>query len=136
MKLFKAFLFMLAAGFVALFGYANLRVLSPGERMKPVELSSFHLDGKLDQTNCFALEQQIENTPGVNACTINEKSKTACVIYDYSQLQETRLVSLLGNNGTIRVEKKDLAAAGGGCPVHKVSASLSHLLTTLDLRSY
>src|SRR5690348_8219644 len=107
MKVFKVFLIVAAAAFLALFGYANLRVLSLGERTKPVELSSFHLNGDLNETKRIALEREIENTPGVNACTINGKSKTACVIYDQARLQETKLVSLLGSKGTLLVEKKD-----------------------------
>jgi hypothetical protein len=135
MKVLKMTIFILSAGFLVLFGYANLRVLSVTERLKPVELTSFRLKGDMSEGNLSALEKTLENTAGVTACTINGKSETACVIYHKHMVNESKLASLLASSLT-HVEKKDLAAAGGGCPVHQASASFSKLMATLDLRSH
>jgi hypothetical protein len=136
MKVLKITALVLAAGFLALFGYANLRVLSIAEKLKPVELTSFRLYGEMNEQTLADLEKKIENTEGVTACTINGKSETACIIYYQDIVSESMLTSLLTNKSTMRVEKKDLAASGGGCPVHQAGASISQLIAVLDLRSH
>ena len=136
MKILKISTMVLVAGFVALFSYANLRVLSEGEKQKMVELTSFRLTGNLDAMALSSLEKEIKTKEGVRACSINPKAKTACVIYYKDVISESQVTSLLTNSSIKSVSKKDLSAGGGGCPVHQVGASLNQLISTLDVRTH
>ena len=137
MKILKITVIALAIGFVSLFGYANLRILSAGEKEKMVELTAFKLRGDFNPEKISALEKTIQQTSGVRACTINVKSQTACVIYYKEVVSETTLTQMLTGTAIQVAEKKDLAAAAkGGCPVHKAAASFTQLLTSLDLRTH
>ena len=136
MKYLQVTAILRVSGFVALFAYANLRVLSEGEKLKMVELTSFRLSGNLDANAVASLEKEIKSTEGVRACSINTKAKTACVIYYKDMISESQVASLLTNNSVRNVSKKDLAASGGGCPVHQVGASIDKLLSMLDVRSH
>jgi hypothetical protein len=135
MKILKITTLVLIAGFMALAGYANFRVRSEGEKQKHVELTSFQLTGHLDAAALSALEKNIKATDGVRACAINAKSETACVIYYKDVISESRLASMLTSNSIREVSKKDLAASGGGCPIHKAGASFDQLISALDVRT-
>ena len=133
MKTLKASLLILAAAFLGLFGYANLRILSAGEKQKPVELSSYIFQEEVDQLRSASLAKTFENMNGVKACAI--KGKSACLIYYKDVVSETQLISMFANAGITHIKKKDLSKSASGCPVHGMNASFYQLISMLDLRS-
>src|SRR5687768_6867981 len=98
MKILKMTALVLGAIVLALFGYANLRVRSEGEKQKRVALTSFRLNGNLDESALDALEKNIKTTPGVRACAISAKHATATMIYYKDVISESKLSSMLINN--------------------------------------
>lgn len=97
-KTLKITLAVLLPGFLALFSYANLRAVSITEKLAPVQLISFTYRGELNEEARSAVEKKITHTPGVTSCTVNEKSKTASIIYHANVVKETTLASLLAQD--------------------------------------
>jgi hypothetical protein len=134
MKTLKMITLIVLVGFAALFGYANMRHLSISEKLKSVNLASFTLEGDLKAEQKLALEKKISALDGVTACSVSREGNVASVIFHPEQINETKLASLLSNEGRLTVTEKQLATSGG-CPVHKLNANFSALIASLDIRN-
>jgi hypothetical protein len=135
MKIIKILSLCLGVAFIGLIGYANFRYKSPAEKLEKVQLASFKLTGNLTTEESVSLEKTVSGTLGVTACTLRENGNIASVIFIPKKITIEYLKELLSNNGKISVTQKQLATSGG-CPVHKVNASLDRFIATLDLRNF
>ena len=134
MKTIKLTVLLIAAGIVVLFGYANFRQRSVTEKLKPVNLISFDLRGDLREEERIILENKISASPGVTACSLNQKGNTAAITFYPDRITELRLAGLLADEGKLTVTTKEISSTPG-CPVHQVGTSFQKLLTTLDIRN-
>jgi hypothetical protein len=134
MKTLRITSMILLLAIVGLLGYANLRPLSPSEKLKQTTLVSFRLQGNLPAEKRVALEKQISQAPGVTACTISRDGNTASVIYYSQEVDVNTIVALFQRQSTLPLSKKNLASSPG-CPVHAVEAIFTQLISTLDHRS-
>lgn len=125
---------MVATAFVVVFAYANIRTLSPTEKLKQIHLASFKLKGEMSSAEVADLEKKVSNMSGVTACSINRGGTIASVTFHPDVVSEETLSATLSNNNQLGITKKEFATSGG-CPVHQVSASVNHFLTILDLRN-
>ena len=119
---------------VAVFTYANMRHLSPTQKLKEVHLASFQINGELNSDERSTLEKKLSQLKGVTACTINSTGTLASVIFRPDLVSAASLVNTLSNNNTLSISQRELAVTGG-CPVHAVSASFEQFMSTLDLRN-
>jgi hypothetical protein len=133
MKILKYVTIAVVVSLIGAFAYANVRHLSPTERLKEVHLASFNMKGNLSAQERISLEQKVSRVAGVTACSINASATTASVIFHPDAVSVTNLTELLSNNNQLAVIQKELAVSGG-CPVHAVSASFNQFLSVLDLR--
>jgi len=132
MKKVKTLSLSLVVMFAGIFVYANLRPLSVAEKMKPVHLATFRLEGKMSDGEWSSLEQTVHDMHGVTACTINEKSHVASVLYYPDKTNEAALAGVLAARNR-KIEKRTLQTSGG-CPVHGITASVQAFMARLDLR--
>jgi hypothetical protein len=135
MKIFKITILCVLTALISLLSYANFRTLSPTEKLEQVQLVSFNLQGEMSANDKIILEKSVSSAPGISACSIGSKGDVASVIY-YPEKTDTTIISgLLSDGGRISVAPRDLSTSGG-CPVHKVSASIDHLMAALDFRKF
>jgi hypothetical protein len=135
MKILKITILSLLIVLVGLLGYANLRRLSRAEKLKQVQLVSFNLEGEISSKDKTSLEKSVSSAPGISACSIGNKGDVASVIYYPDKINASIIARLLSDGGRIIVTHKDLSTSGG-CPVHKIGASLDHLMAVLDFRKF
>jgi hypothetical protein len=133
MRILKILFVIVAAAFVAVFTYANVRSISPTARLKQIHLASFKMNGESTSDERMSLEKKITAMKGVTACSINSSGTTASVTFYPDAISEQALASTLSNNSRLQIEQKEFATTGG-CPVHAVTASFDHFMSSLDLR--
>jgi hypothetical protein len=133
MRILKLLSFVLVGAFLVAFGYANVRHLSPTEKLKQVHLASFTMNGDLSSAERASLEKKVSTMEGVRACSINSNATTASVTFFPDLINEKDLAAALSNDNQLTIAQKEFATTGG-CPVHAVSASLSQFVSVLDLR--
>jgi hypothetical protein len=119
---------------VAVFTYANMRHLSPTQKLIEVHLASFKISGDLTSEERNALEKKLSQLKGVTACTINSSGTLASIIFHPDLVSSSSLVGALSNDNTLSISQRELAVTGG-CPVHAVTASFDHFISALDLRN-
>jgi hypothetical protein len=134
MRTLKILSFGVVIVLAAIFSYANVRHLSPTQRLKQVHLASFQIKGDLSSSQRIALEKKLSEQKGVAACTINSTGTLASIIFYPDLINEINLTTMLSNNNELTVVRRELAVSGG-CPVHAVSASVDQFISVLDLRN-
>jgi 23S rRNA pseudoU1915 N3-methylase RlmH len=133
MKVLKIIGFTAVSVLLLAFAYANVRTLSPTERLERVHLASFELKGDLNETERKTLETKIKSESGVTACAISKEKNLATVIYHPKQISTETLAIKFATVGKMDATKIELPTTGG-CPVHAASSSVSSFLAVLDLR--
>jgi hypothetical protein len=135
MKILKITVVTILIALITLLAYANLRRLSPAEKLERVQLVSFNLKGEMSANDKMILEKSVSSAPGISACSIGSRGNVASVIYHPEKIDTSTISGLLSDGGRISVAPRDLSTSGG-CPVHKVSSSIDQLLATLDFRKF
>jgi 5,10-methylenetetrahydrofolate reductase len=133
MKAIKISTLVIVAGFVGLFGYANLRQLSVVEKLKPVKLISWDIAQSLNASEKQKLEQRISAVPGITACSFSKEGNVATVIFHPEKISESTVEAALLKEKKFDVSLRDLSASAG-CPIHKINSSLYSFLSSLDIR--
>ena len=133
MRVLKITTIVFSIGALSILCYANLRTLSPTEKLKKVNLASFLLKGNLSAEEKKKIEEHVNNTPGVTACSLNAEGNTATVIFYPDHINESAVAYLLSNAGKITVTQKQLSTSGG-CPIPKITASMNRFISALDFR--
>lgn len=134
MRILKIFSIAVATVFLSVVIYANVRHLSPTEKLKAVHLASFTMKGDINSEERAALENRVSAIKGVRACTINSKATMASVTFFPDVVDEKNLVAILSGNNRLDIAKKEFATTGG-CPVHAVTASVNQFVAALDIRN-
>jgi hypothetical protein len=134
MKTLKITGILLLTALLSAFVYANVRTLSPAEKLPPVALASFQLQGILNDEALSALEEAIGTTHGVTACTISAEGNVASVIFRPDAISEAALGTKLARSGKLTVTPV-VFSSDGGCPLHKVTGPVASLISVLDLRN-
>jgi hypothetical protein len=133
MKFLKIVLLTLLAGIAFVFIYANTRIISPAEKLRPVKLSAFSFTNDISADDARIVQHQISAVPGVTACKVNHKTKMASVVYIADKISEQHLADQFKNYHT-DAKVKIFEPVKGGCPIHQVDNAVQAFITTLDLR--
>lgn len=133
MRALKISVIVFSIGVISILCYANLRTLSPTEKLKKVNLASFHLKGNLSADEKKNIEEHVNHTPGVTACSLNAEGNMATVIFYPDRTNESAVAGLLSNAGKLLVTQKQLSTSGG-CPIPKITASMNRFISALDFR--
>ena len=135
MKTIKIVTLVFLTGFIALFGYANLRRLSVIEKLRPVNLTSVKIEGAMSAQERIELERKISTSPGVTACSLSKDGNVASIIFYPEKTSVKKLNHLLSTDGKYLVSPIELSASGGGCPIHQLNSSIHEFITVLDIRN-
>src|SRR5688572_29321015 len=98
MRILKILSIVAVTAFVAVFTYANVRSISPTERLKQIHLASFKMSGELTSLERISLEKKVTNMKGVTACSINPSATTASVTFYPDAVSEGTLAATLSNH--------------------------------------
>lgn len=131
MKILKIIAIVLVAGVLSAFAYANIRQLSPTEKLETVNLVSYKLTGGLTTEERTVLEKDIASTKGVTSCTINPEGDVASVIFHPEKIAKAELTGRLGKIAVNEI----VFPATGGCPIHAMNSSFTSFISVLDLRN-
>jgi hypothetical protein len=134
MRLLKITALTMISASVLLFLYANLRKVSPSEKLRHVSLATFSVEQKLSEEIVANLQKEIKSTNGVTACKINGDGQIASVIYHADVISEKSLQDKISRITNLKISIKSFENTGGGCPVDKFGSSFSGLVSALDLR--
>lgn len=106
--------------FVALCTWASWETPALHHYALAVQVLLVHVEGVRIPAQAMRLQQQLEEVPGVSACTINPRTGLATVLYDEDTVPEAEVRRVLSVGGLFRVETAKLAAPAAPerqCPV-------------------
>jgi hypothetical protein len=134
MKILKISSLIFAISVLALFGYANLRILSVVEKLRPVQLISFDVRGEIGPGDRMQLEKKLSSVAGVTACSLSDEGNIASIIFHPEKINEETITELLSQEGKLNVSLRDLTASPG-CPIHNLNSSFQEFISALDIRN-
>jgi len=134
MKLIKITALILFTLVISVFIYANVRSISPSEKLKRVQLATFTLTKEMKVQEANTLQQILANSAGVTACKVNPVSRLASFVYQPEVISEQSLQEMLSDKSRQNVSVKIFDQVRGGCPVHAIGNSFNAFISKLDLR--
>jgi len=129
-KLLRYSLIALGLAFAGFFAYANLRPLSVTERLEPVALATWHVNGTPAAGN--DLSAVVKVMPEVTACAVNKNTGLLSVTYKYRHMPADELESAIEHRTGLALETVE-AAPSGGCPVHRIAGWYHGALQSLRI---
>jgi hypothetical protein len=134
MRSLKIASIILCALALCLVAYANIRTISPSEKLKPVQLTTFVIQGELTDDTAQQLQKNLDLQEGITAAKVNVRGNLASIVHHTDVISQKELKNLISTATQSEVSLKKFEAKSGGCPVHAVGGSFSNLVALLDFR--
>lgn len=102
--------------YVGIIAYANIRFRNPSMDLQPIQVQAFEVSG-LDSSQVSNYCDRLKKEEHITAVSYRQDTQLLSVSYHYQQVPMEKLMLLLGNNGTVKVNTKSFPQKPT-CPVH------------------
>lgn len=121
--------------FFALFIWANLEPLSPGQKAAPVRFAQFDISSISDSTQVVSLKNSILQLEGVTAAAFSMESQILSVGYQIDATDCSGIQSQIKSALKIDLNQKNIETDKPQCPMTATRNALSNLKKTLNVRN-